>query len=129
MAASSDIVDLLAVHVPVGGRAVVMADLHLGPDPPLTQVAATGELASAIEAATGPGALVIAGNLFDAGVEPSAALADHPRFVAPSPPTRPARAGGSSFSPATVTPSWRGPASAGPRWRPGSARSWRWLSI
>ncbi len=61
---------------------MVMADLHLGPDPQLTQVAATGELASAIEAATGPGALVIAGNLFDAGVEPSAALAGHPRFVA-----------------------------------------------
>ncbi len=81
MAASSDIPDLLCVPVPVGGRAVVLGDLHLGPDPSLAQVAATGQLALAIEAATGPGVLVIAGNLFDTGVDPAAALVDHSRLV------------------------------------------------
>ncbi len=77
----TDIPDLLAVPVPVGGRVVVMADLHLRPDPTPAQLAATRSLASAVEAATGPGVLVIAGNLFDSGVEPADALADHPRFV------------------------------------------------
>ena len=58
-----------------------MADLHLGPDPSLTQVAGTDQLASAVEAATGPGVVVIAGNLFDSQIEPAPALADHSRLV------------------------------------------------
>ena len=82
LAALSDIPDLLPVHVPVGGRVVIMADLHLTGEPSPGQLAATGELAAAVEAATGPGVLVIAGNLFDSGVEPKAALAAHFRLVA-----------------------------------------------
>ncbi len=58
-----------------------MADLHLGADPTLAQLTAIGELAAAVEAATGPGVLLVAGNLFDSGVEPNAALAAHPRLV------------------------------------------------
>ena len=80
MAASSEIPDLLSVHIPVGGRVVVLADLHLRQDPTAEQLAATGELAVAIEAATGPGVLIIAGNLFDSGIDPQAALAAHARL-------------------------------------------------
>ncbi|HEY3810106.1 MAG TPA: phosphatidylglycerol lysyltransferase domain-containing protein, partial [Acidimicrobiales bacterium] len=71
----------LTVEVPVGGRVVIMADLHLTADPGPAQVAATGELAAAVEAATGPGVLVVAGDLFDSGVEPGGALAAHSRLV------------------------------------------------
>jgi hypothetical protein len=81
LAAPSDIPDLLPVEVPVGGRVVIMADLHLTPDPSPAQVAGTGELAAAVEAATGPGVLVVAGDLFDSGVAPGAALAAHARLV------------------------------------------------
>ena len=81
LAASSEIPDLLPVPVPVGGRVVVLADLHLREDPTAGQLAATGELATAVEAATGPGVLIIAGNLFDSGVDPQAALAAHVRLV------------------------------------------------
>ena len=81
LAASSEIPDLLAVHVPVGGRVVVIADLHLREDPTAGQLAATAELATAVEAASGPGVLIIAGNLFDSGVDPQAALAAHVRLV------------------------------------------------
>jgi lysylphosphatidylglycerol synthetase-like protein (DUF2156 family) len=44
---------------------MVIADLHLTPDPGPGQVASTSELAASIEAATGPGVLIFAGNLFD----------------------------------------------------------------
>ena len=80
-AAISEIPDLLPVPVPVGGRVVVLADLHLREDFTTGQLAATGELATAIEAATGPGVLIIAGNLFDSGVNPQAALAAQVRLV------------------------------------------------
>jgi lysylphosphatidylglycerol synthetase-like protein (DUF2156 family) len=73
--------DLLSLHVPVGGRVVVAADLHLAEEPTPAQLAAIGELGAAVEAATGPGVLVIAGNLFEAGVDPRAALAGHARLV------------------------------------------------
>ena len=71
----------------------MVADLHLDKDPSAGQLAASGELAAAIEAATGPGVLVLAGNLFappgDAGDGPSrppdqewrAALAAHGRLT------------------------------------------------
>ncbi|HET9078309.1 MAG TPA: phosphatidylglycerol lysyltransferase domain-containing protein [Acidimicrobiales bacterium] len=72
--------DLLEVGVPVGGRVMVAADLHLTKAPSAAQLAASGELAAAIEAATGPGVLVLAGNLVDSGVDVGAALAAHPRL-------------------------------------------------
>jgi lysylphosphatidylglycerol synthetase-like protein (DUF2156 family) len=81
LAAERDIPDLLELRVPIGGRAVIMADLHLVADPTPGQLEATSQLASAVDAATGPGVLVVAGNLFDSGVEPGAALISHPRLV------------------------------------------------
>ena len=59
---------------------MVVADLHLTKEPSPAQLAASGELASAIEAATGPGVLILAGNLLDSGADPRAALAAHPRL-------------------------------------------------
>jgi lysylphosphatidylglycerol synthetase-like protein (DUF2156 family) len=58
-----------------------MADLHLRENPTPGQLAATAELAAAIAATTGPGVLVVAGNLFDSGVEPEAALSAHGHLV------------------------------------------------
>ncbi|HMC40262.1 MAG TPA: hypothetical protein VKI19_11405, partial [Acidimicrobiales bacterium] len=83
MDSALEIPDVLDVDVPVGGRVMVVADLHLTPDPTPGQLAATGELAATVEAASGPGVLVLAGNLFEslaAGADPSPALAAHPRL-------------------------------------------------
>ncbi|MHB8505928.1 MAG: phosphatidylglycerol lysyltransferase domain-containing protein, partial [Acidimicrobiales bacterium] len=74
------------LHVPVGGGALVVADLHLARDPTPGRAAALGELASTIQSWTGPGALVLAGNTFATGAGPhpsvEAVLADHPRLSA-----------------------------------------------
>ena len=51
----------------MGGRVLVVADLHLAPDPTPAQLAGSNELAAAIEASTGPGAVIVAGNLLAAG--------------------------------------------------------------
>ena len=51
--------DQATVDVAVGGRVLVVSDLRLGP----AQTAAAAELVSAIEAWSGPGALVFNGNL------------------------------------------------------------------
>ncbi|HET6873151.1 MAG TPA: phosphatidylglycerol lysyltransferase domain-containing protein [Acidimicrobiales bacterium] len=86
MSSQSDVPDLLHVDVPVGGRVMVVADLHLAKDPSPGQLAAASELAATIEAATGPGVLILAGNLFDppSGVPFQSALAAaldaHPRL-------------------------------------------------
>ncbi|HET9690156.1 MAG TPA: phosphatidylglycerol lysyltransferase domain-containing protein [Acidimicrobiales bacterium] len=76
----------LAIDVPVGGRVLVAADLRLGRDPSAPMVAAELDLVRAIESATGPGVVVIAGNLFGADGQPpigdgAAVLAAHPRLV------------------------------------------------
>ncbi|HWE57326.1 MAG TPA: phosphatidylglycerol lysyltransferase domain-containing protein [Acidimicrobiales bacterium] len=87
----SEIPDVLEVEVPVGGRVMVAADLHLAKNPTPGQLAASSELASNLEASTGPGVLILAGNLFDTvptGAEPpgpgaaapAAVLGDHPRL-------------------------------------------------
>jgi lysylphosphatidylglycerol synthetase-like protein (DUF2156 family) len=73
-----DIPDLLDVDVPVGGRVLVVSDLHLNQQPNPGQITATSELADAVTAATGPGAILIAGNLFDSTADPAAALRAHP---------------------------------------------------
>ncbi len=69
------VADLVAVEVAVGGRVLVVSDLRLGVGTPVlarpgtpsgseaTQAAAVAELVSAIEAWSGPGALVFNGNL------------------------------------------------------------------
>ncbi len=76
----------LEVRVPVGGGALVVADLHLEREPAPGHVAALGELVSTLQSWSGPGALVLAGNTFAAcsGPGPSvdAVLADHRRLTA-----------------------------------------------
>ena len=76
-----DIPDLLTVEVPVGGRVMVVSDLRLTREGGPAGSVAVSEVASAVEAATGPGVLVFAGNLFDSGVDPRVALSAHPRLV------------------------------------------------
>ena len=81
LAVPAEIPDLLTLEVPVGGRVMVVADLRLTREPGPAESIAVSEVASAVEAATGPGVLVFAGNLFDSGVEPKAALAVHSRLA------------------------------------------------
>ena len=61
----------LVIDVPVGGRVIVASDLFLTPAPTEASNAATRELAQALAAIEGPGALVVAGNLFELTEEPS----------------------------------------------------------
>jgi lysylphosphatidylglycerol synthetase-like protein (DUF2156 family)/UDP-2,3-diacylglucosamine pyrophosphatase LpxH len=73
------------VDVPVGGRVLVVADLLLEREPTAASSSAVGELAKAIDAWTGPGVLVVSGNLFDllgSTRDPGQALAAHPRLAA-----------------------------------------------
>ncbi len=62
--------DCVTVELPVGGRVVVTSDLFLGTVPSRASLAACRELASALDAAEGSGALVVAGNFFQLGGEP-----------------------------------------------------------
>ncbi len=80
--------DRLPIDVPLGGRVLVISDLHLGPVATPTSTAATNEVARAIEAWTGPGLLVFNGSCLEllgsAGMgdaTAAAALAAHPRLV------------------------------------------------
>ncbi len=83
-----EIPDLVTVDIPVGGRVLVLSDLHLTKDPSGGQTAALTEVAQSIDAWTGPGAIVFNGNLLDApGPAGRAAagadiLAAHGRLVA-----------------------------------------------
>lgn len=81
MADNNEIPDELQLEVPVGGRVMVVADLHLSSDSRPADVLAVNEVASAVEAATGPGVLIFAGNLFNSNVDPSQALAAHGRLA------------------------------------------------
>src|SRR5580704_16092311 len=82
--------DLLALEVPLGGRVLVISDLHLGPVATAPSIAATTEVARAIEAWTGPGLLVFNGScleLLGGGPRPGpidlrAALAAYSHLVA-----------------------------------------------
>jgi lysylphosphatidylglycerol synthetase-like protein (DUF2156 family) len=58
-----------------------LADLHLNHQPNPGQQTATSELADAVTATTGPGAILIAGNLFDSNTDPAAALKAHPALA------------------------------------------------
>ena len=60
---------------------MVVADLHLAKDPCPAHLAASGELAASIDAASGPGVLIVAGNLLDGDVDPKAALAAYSRLT------------------------------------------------
>jgi lysylphosphatidylglycerol synthetase-like protein (DUF2156 family) len=72
--------------VPAGGRAIVAGGLLLSRDESVASTAATAELTQAIDAWTGPGALVLAGDTFDLLCTPTGdvqpALTAHPRFSA-----------------------------------------------
>ncbi|HEY1636209.1 MAG TPA: phosphatidylglycerol lysyltransferase domain-containing protein [Acidimicrobiales bacterium] len=83
-----EIVDELKVEVGLGGRVLVASDLLLGSSATPASASATTDLARAVEAWSGPGALIVAGNLFellvaepsDAAPDPRAALGAHPRL-------------------------------------------------
>ena len=79
--------DLLEVEVPVGGRVLVVGDLHLPAQATTPSTLATAALAQTIDAWTGPGVLIFNGScleLLAAGGCPSAAnvLNAHPKLVA-----------------------------------------------
>jgi lysylphosphatidylglycerol synthetase-like protein (DUF2156 family) len=75
--------------LPVGGRLVVFAGLRLGPTATEGSAEASHQLASLIDAWSGPGAVVIAGDLFDGQAGPAlappalvrAALEAHPELT------------------------------------------------
>jgi len=77
--------DLIEVCLPAGGRAVVFSDIHLGERPtPSTEVVAA-ELTRAIDSWDGPGAVVLAGDVFELLAEPhgdpNKAFNAHPRLA------------------------------------------------
>jgi lysylphosphatidylglycerol synthetase-like protein (DUF2156 family) len=78
---AAEIPDLVELEVPVGGRVLVVSDLRLGGSAIPESVGSTTGLSEALESATGPGILVIAGNLFESGVEPRPALEGHHRLA------------------------------------------------
>jgi lysylphosphatidylglycerol synthetase-like protein (DUF2156 family) len=55
----------IEVAVPLGGRVVVVSDLHLSAEPGPSEVAAVAELTQAIESWTGPGYLLLNGNTLE----------------------------------------------------------------
>ncbi|HWG74168.1 MAG TPA: phosphatidylglycerol lysyltransferase domain-containing protein [Acidimicrobiales bacterium] len=61
----SDPVDLITVEVPTGARVLIAADLHLTAATTPASARATAEVATAVDAWTGPGVLVVNGGLFD----------------------------------------------------------------
>ncbi|HEV7886369.1 MAG TPA: phosphatidylglycerol lysyltransferase domain-containing protein [Acidimicrobiales bacterium] len=72
------------VEVAVGGRVLVVADLLLERAPTPASASAVAALVKTVEAWTGPGVLVVAGNLFDllgSTTDPAQALAAHPRLA------------------------------------------------
>ncbi|MGI8756368.1 MAG: bifunctional lysylphosphatidylglycerol flippase/synthetase MprF, partial [Acidimicrobiales bacterium] len=76
--------DVLEVAVPVGGRVLIFGDAHLGvPVTPSSEQVA-GEVARALGAATGPGTVVVVGDLFELVAAPNTdvdgVLRAHPRL-------------------------------------------------
>jgi hypothetical protein len=55
------------VDVPVGGRVLVVSDLHLGREPTPGHLLILAELAQAIESWNGPGVVLFNGNTFFVG--------------------------------------------------------------
>ncbi|MHB1536302.1 MAG: phosphatidylglycerol lysyltransferase domain-containing protein, partial [Acidimicrobiales bacterium] len=80
---AADIPDLPTLDIPIGGRVMVLSDLHLGRNPSPAQAAAIDKVAQVIESWTGPGALIVAGGLFGRSCgDPAAVLGAHPRLTA-----------------------------------------------
>ncbi|HEV7865414.1 MAG TPA: metallophosphoesterase, partial [Acidimicrobiia bacterium] len=83
----ADVTDHLDVEIPLGGRALVVSDMHLAAPATSASRQAVGELASALEVWAGPGVLVLNGDILelllgDHADDPAPALAAHPRFTA-----------------------------------------------
>jgi 3',5'-cyclic AMP phosphodiesterase CpdA len=82
----AEVCDRLDVDVPLGGRALVVSDLHLAAPSTVASRQAAGELAAAVEGWAGPGVLVLNGDILelllgnDSG-DAAPALAAHPRFT------------------------------------------------
>jgi hypothetical protein len=78
--------DELRIEVPIGGRALMVSDLQLEREASTASTSVAAELALAVQAWTGPGALVFNGDLFELRAcevaDPAQALAAHPRLVA-----------------------------------------------
>src|SRR5437763_15981408 len=83
----AEVCDRLDVEVPLGGRALVVSDMHLAAPSTAAPRQAARELAVALEGWAGPGVLVLNGDLLElllrenAGDRPPA-LAAHPRSTA-----------------------------------------------
>ncbi|MGO8874345.1 MAG: bifunctional lysylphosphatidylglycerol flippase/synthetase MprF [Acidimicrobiales bacterium] len=75
----------ITVALPLGGRVVVAGDLFLTGSPTPASAVASRELAGALERISGPGALVVAGNLFELTEQPAeeltASLRAHPELA------------------------------------------------
>lgn len=78
--------DSLAVDVPLGGRVMVLSDLHLGQRSSDDSDAVTAELARHIDEWQGPGVVILNGDCFEllaeSHLDPGRALLAHPRFAA-----------------------------------------------
>ena len=77
--------DVVEIDVPVGGRVLVVSGLQLERDATPASLSATVELAQVLHAWTGPGVLVLNGDLFELlateVVNPRQALASHQRLT------------------------------------------------
>ena len=83
----AEVADHLDVDVPLGGRALVVSDLHLAAPSTAASRQAARELAVALEGWAGPGVLVLNGDILELLLgnesgDPGPALAAHPRFAA-----------------------------------------------
>ncbi|HVW31270.1 MAG TPA: metallophosphoesterase, partial [Acidimicrobiia bacterium] len=83
----AEVCDHLDVEVPLGGRALVVSDMHLAAPSTAASRQASRELALALESWAGPGVLVLLGDILelllgDHGGDPAPALVAHPRFTA-----------------------------------------------
>jgi hypothetical protein len=78
--------DLVTVSVPVGGRVLVVSELHLTREATAASTLAATQVAQAIDAWTGPGVLVFNGDCIELLASGSAdarpSLAAHPKLVA-----------------------------------------------
>lgn len=81
-----EVPDGVVVPVPARGRVLVVSDLHLVARASAGSTRATEAVAAAVEAWTGPGVVVLAGDCFEmlaeAHLDPGLALDAHPRFTA-----------------------------------------------
>src|SRR5204863_8877899 len=57
--------DLAEVNVPVGGRVLVVSDIHLARETTTASTFAATELAQTVESWTGPGVVILAGDCFE----------------------------------------------------------------